>query len=167
MPCQLHGWILVAETQCSVVYTELLYVQIHMANFGFCHFDITVISYPYQMWLITVQVCDLVLRKKKTIIQNFLISVCIFQTKIRQTNSPINLNTHDPNLDPSLTRDSVAQPTTFDLCDIIHHQTQTLVCVVKGPLNGPEWTSHFTFIVTPFSLDLGSQWYVGPHLWIP
>lgn len=35
----------------------------------------------------------------------------------------------------------------------------------ERPLKGHEWTSHFTFIVIPFSLDLGSQWYVGPHLW--
>lgn len=42
-----------------------------------------------------------------------------------------NLNL-DLDLDPVLTRDSVALQMTFDLCDIIHHFTQSLVLAVKG-----------------------------------
>lgn len=34
------------------------------------------------------------------------------------------------------------------------------------PWKAFEWTSHFTFIVTLFTHDQSSQWYIGPHLWI-
>lgn len=82
----------------------------------------------------------------------------------RPTTTKSHINTLDLDLDSALTRASVALQMTFDLQDNIHHQTQNPCVRCERPLNGPEWTSHFTFIVSLFSRDRGSQCYVGPHV---
>lgn len=86
------------------------------------------IRYTVNIWLIT--------GATQKNITRFLL-VFIF-SKSSTTKFRINLNPLD--LELALTRDSVDLQMTFDLCDIIHHHTQSLVLAVKGlwmDLNGP------------------------------